>query len=174
MIPAKDAQATIARAVASALAEPEADRVVVIDDGSTDATAEVARRAGEGGERLVVRSLPISFGPSAARNLAIAQTDAPWICPLDADDFFQPGRLGLLLDQAQGCDFVADDLLMVCEGCEAGPARRVIGAREPLPLMLGFTDFVEANISRPGRPRREYGFLKPLMRRAFLAQHGLA
>lgn len=174
IIPAKNAQATIGRAVASALAEPEAEQVVVIDDGSTDATAEAARAAAGGSERLWVRSLKTSVGPAAARNLAIALSDSPWICPLDADDFFQPGRLSRLLDQAGGCDFVADDLLMVRQGAEAGPMRQVIGAREPLPITLGFSDFLEANVSRPGMPRREYGFLKPLMRRDFLADRGLA
>lgn len=174
MIPAKNAQATIGRAVASALAEPEASKVVLIDDGSTDGTVEAARAAAAGSDRLVIRSLPVSGGPAAARNLAIAMTDAPWICPLDADDFFQPGRLGRLLAQAEGCDFVADDLLMVREGAEAGPARQVIGAREPLPLTLDFASFLEANISRPGMARREYGFLKPLMRRGFLERHALA
>jgi succinoglycan biosynthesis protein ExoU len=106
--------------------------------------------------------------------MALALADRPWVCPLDADDFFRPGRLGRLLAEAEGCDFVADDLLMVREGDEDGPAKRVIGDREPLPVRLEFTGFVEANISRPGQPRREYGFLKPLMRRAFLTAHGLA
>jgi len=174
MIPAKNAQATVGRAVARALAEPEACQVVLIDDGSTDGTVRAARQAAGGSERLVVRSLRVSGGPAAARNMAIAMTDAPWICPLDADDFFQRGRLGRLLAQAEGCDFVADDLLMVREGAEAGPARQVIGAREPLPITLDFTGFLEANISRPGMARREYGFLKPLMRRAFLVEHQLA
>jgi succinoglycan biosynthesis protein ExoU len=174
IIPAKNAQATIARSVASALAEPEAREVVLIDDGSTDATVAAAREAAAGSERFVVRSLPVSGGPAAARNLAMAMTNAPWICPLDADDFFQAGRLGRLLAYADGCDFVADDLLMVTEGAENQPGRRVIGDREPLPVVLDFTTFVEANISRLGMARREYGFLKPLMRREFLTQHALS
>jgi succinoglycan biosynthesis protein ExoU len=174
MIAAKDAARTIGRAVASALAEPEAAEVVLIDDGSRDGTAEAARQAAQGSPRLTVHSLPSNVGPAAARNLALGLTRSPWICPLDGDDFFQPGRLGRLLDQSAGCDFVADDLLMVLEGREDGPTKRVIGEREPLPLQLEFTSFVEANVSRPGMPRREYGFLKPLMRRGFLDAHGLA
>ena len=128
IIPAKDASATVGRAVASALAQPEAVEVVVIDDGSRDMTAQAARAAAEGSPRLRVHRLAASVGPSAARNLAISRTRAPWICPLDSDDFFRRGRLGGLLDQSQGCDFVADDLLMVREGAEAGPGKRVAGS----------------------------------------------
>jgi succinoglycan biosynthesis protein ExoU len=50
----------------------------------------------------------------------------------------------------------------------------VIGESEPLPMRQTFSVFVEANISRPGRPRREYGFLKPLMSRTFLDAKRLA
>ena len=174
LIAARNAERTIGRAVRSALAEPEARQVVVVDDGSTDATAAVARAAAAGSGRLLLRRLPISGGPSAARNLAMNLSDAPWVCPLDADDYFQQGRLRRLLDQADGCDVIADDILMLREGAEHEPPRRMIGAREPLPRLLDFTAFVEGNISRPGRPRREYGFLKPLMRRSFLARRGLA
>jgi succinoglycan biosynthesis protein ExoU len=160
--------------VQTALAEPETRQVVVVDDGSSDGTAAAARSAAQASDRLLLHRLEACGGPAAARNLAIALSDAPWIAPLDADDYFQPGRLGRLLDQSEGCDLVADDLLMVHEGALQEAPRCVIGEREPLPLMLGFAAFVEGNISRPGRRRREYGFLKPLMRRAFLAQHGLA
>ena len=40
IIAAKDAAATIQRAVRSALREPQVAEVVVVDDGSTDATAQ--------------------------------------------------------------------------------------------------------------------------------------
>jgi succinoglycan biosynthesis protein ExoU len=173
IIPARNAAATIGRAVVSALAEPEAREVVVVDDGSTDGTAEAARQAADGSPRLSIIRRATANGPAGARNAAIAATRSPWVCPLDADDLFQPGRLGRLFDAAEGCDFLADDLLMVREGRLEETPRRVIGDREPLPLQLDFTGFVEANVSRRGMPRREYGFLKPLMRRDFLERAGL-
>ena len=43
VIAAKDASATIGRAVTSALAEPEVAEVIVIDDGSADATGPAAQ-----------------------------------------------------------------------------------------------------------------------------------
>src|SRR5690349_4805610 len=86
MMPARNAAATIGRAVASALAEPEAAELVVVDDGSSDGTAAAALAAAAGDPRLILRRLTVSGGPAAARNLAMALTVAPWICPLDADD----------------------------------------------------------------------------------------
>jgi succinoglycan biosynthesis protein ExoU len=174
IIPARNAEATIARAVASALAEPEAAQVVVVDDGSTDETAARALACDDGSGRLTVHRLATSGGPAQARNLAIALTDAPWIAPLDADDFLLAGRLARLLDYADDVDLVADDLLLVPEGAEDGPPKRLIGDALALPARLDFCGFVDGNISRPRRARREYGFLKPLIRRDFLERHGLA
>lgn len=174
IIPAFNAQATIARAIKSALAEPETAQVIVIDDGSTDATEARARACDDGAGRLIVHRLPVGGGPARARNLALSMTDAPWITPLDADDFMRAGRFARLLDQAGTCDFIADDLLTVREGFESGPLKRMIGDAVPLPMTLSFCAFVDANISRPRQARREYGFLKPLIRRDFLKRNRLA
>jgi succinoglycan biosynthesis protein ExoU len=40
--------------------------------------------------------------------------------------------------------------------------------------MIDLERFVRGNISRPGRPRGELGFLKPVVSRAFMRRHGLA
>jgi succinoglycan biosynthesis protein ExoU len=168
IIAVRNNETTIARAIYSARTEPEAAQVIVIDDASTDATAARARACDDGTGRLVVHTVANNLGPARARNLAIAMSDAPWVTPLDGDDFMLPGRLGKLLDQAEGCDFIADDLWMAQEGREGRPTKRMIGAGASLPLTLSFSSFVEANISQPGQPRQEYGFLKPLIRRDFL------
>lgn len=55
--------------------------VVVVDDGSGDDTAEVARRAGAD----VVISLPENRGKGAALNAALAASQAPLLLLLDAD-----------------------------------------------------------------------------------------
>lgn len=172
IIPACNAERTIRRAVRSALAEPEAAEVLVIDDGSTDGTAALAQSCDDGSGRLRVRSLPRSGGPAAARNLAIDESRSPWIALLDADDYFLLGRLGRMRRRASDCDLIADDLLCVLEGDSEGPFRPMIGGVAS-GSALTFAAFVRANISRHGRPRAELGFLKPLMRRAFLDAHAL-
>jgi succinoglycan biosynthesis protein ExoU len=173
IIPARNAAATIERAVSSALAQPETSEVIVVVDGGTDDTAAVARACEDGTRRLKVIELPESGGPAAARNLAINAGKAAWITPLDADDYFLPGRLARMRAETGYCDFVADDLLRVIEGRSHDAPHPMIGDRLPLPMCLDFETFVRANISRPNLPRAELGFLKPLIRRSFLESRGL-
>lgn len=176
IIAAWRAQATIARAVASALAQPEAAEVVVVDDASNDtgATLAAAKAADDGSGRLTLIALDANSGPSRARNAAIAASNAPWIAVLDSDDYLEPGRLAALLAPAlQGYDLIADDLLQTPEGqpASAGQPLWFRGDRTPLDVDLGY--FINANIPDPKRHRGELGFLKPLMRRAFLERHRL-
>lgn len=173
IIPAHNAEATIGRAVASALAQPEACEVIVVVDGATDATAASARAADDGSGRLAVITLTQSGGPANARNLALEHSRAAWVCPLDADDYFLPGRLARLRAETGYCDFVADDLLRVIEGRAHDAPHPMIGERMALPMCLGLETFVRGNISRANLPRAELGFLKPLMRRTFLDAHRL-
>ncbi|WP_027997537.1 glycosyltransferase family 2 protein [Sinorhizobium arboris] len=171
IIAAKNAADTISRAVASALAEPEAAEVVVIDDGSTDDSAAVARSADDGTGRLNVVRFDENRGPASARNHAIAISRSPLIGVLDADDFFFPGRLRQLLSQ-DGWDFIADNIAFI-DAAQAATAHGRIDRFAPAPRLIDLVGFVEGNISRRGVRRGEIGFLKPLMRRAFLDQHGL-
>lgn len=176
VIAAWRAHRTIARAVASALAQPEAAEVVVVDDFSSDngATVAAARGADDGSGRLLVIELKQNGGPSRARNAALSASRAPWICVLDSDDFMEAGRLATLLAAARdGHDFVADDLLQVPEGGDKSQRRALWFDGPSAGLDVSFEYFVRANIPHPDRPRRELGFLKPLMRREFLAKHGL-
>lgn len=88
IIPAFNAGATVVRAIRSALdQQPAPLEVLVVDDGSTDAT------------ELLVRSLPeqVGFirqshaGPSAARNRGLRAARGKYIAFLDADDYWLPG-----------------------------------------------------------------------------------
>ena len=61
--------------------------VVVVDDGSTDGSHEIAERMGVTCIRQECR------GPGAARNRGIQATSAPLVAFLDADDWFVPEKL---------------------------------------------------------------------------------
>jgi len=85
VIPARNAEGTLARALDSVLAQTRPpDEIVVVDDASTDGTAGVARRYRPQGVKLV--ALPAQRGAADARNAGIAAARGVWIAFLDADD----------------------------------------------------------------------------------------
>ena len=166
VIAAHDAARTIGGAVRSALAEPEVAEVWVVDDASRDETAAEARRCDDGSGRLRMLALSVNHGPAAARNQALSLTTADWVCVLDADDHFLPGRIGRMLRAGGEAELIADRPLRD----DAAWVRQDQAA----PEQISFEQFVRANITRPGRSREEMGFIKPLMKRDFLAAHALA
>ncbi|WP_315924564.1 glycosyltransferase family 2 protein [Mesorhizobium sp. SP-1A] len=171
IIAARNAEATIGRAVGSALREARVSEVVVVDDESSDATCERSLAADDGSGRLAIVRLDRNQGPAHARNRAIAGTKAPLIAILDADDFYLRGRFDTLLD-GEDWDFVADNIVFIDERI-ASHAEPAVPRFEAAPRFLDMAGFVEGNISRRGASRGEIGFLKPVMRRAFLDRHGL-
>ena len=87
VIPAHDAERTLG-AVLAALAEQSAppDEVIVVDDASTDATAELAARAGA---TVVRNEQPLFAGGARNRGWEAASGDV--VCFLDSDAIPQPG-----------------------------------------------------------------------------------
>ena len=171
VIACHDAALFIGRAVRSALAQPEAAEVIVVDDASTDGSEAAARAADDGSGRLVVLRQSVNRGPSAARNRGMTVARSAWLSILDADDFFLPGRLAGMLEHAAGADIVADDPWRVREEAIDGPREAILGIVTP--RLVTFAEFVTANIAQPGRPRREWGYVQPIFRRRFIEVHGL-
>ncbi len=90
VIPTYNCAHYLAQAVDSALAQTYTDReVIVVDDGSTDATAEVAGRFGS--EITYIRQP--NRGLPAARNRAITASTGDLIALLDSDDWWEPEKL---------------------------------------------------------------------------------
>ena len=92
IIPAYNSATTLTRAVESVLCQSyPAHEIIVIDDGSTDNTTEVARGFGEQ-VRLLRQA---NAGVSAARNRGAECATGDWLAFLDADDWYYPDRLSL-------------------------------------------------------------------------------
>jgi len=90
VVPVRDGAPWLAEAIESVLAqEHAASETIVVDDGSTDASATVARSFGA---RVRVVAQP-PLGAGAARNRGVAETTSPWLAFLDADDRWRPEKL---------------------------------------------------------------------------------
>ena len=121
IIPTYNRAAKLTQAVESALAQTFRDfEIIVIDDGSTDNTADAMRRFSEHIRYLRQENR----GVSAARNRGMAAANGQWIAFLDSDDVWFPEKLEtqmrLLRQQApeiQVCfsDCVVPANLIVCQ-----------------------------------------------------------
>lgn len=105
MIGAYNAAPYLGEAIESVLAQDyEPFELIVVDDGSTDGTADVARSFPQ--VKLICQE---NGGNGAARNRAIEHASGALYAFLDADDRFTPGKLALqqtVLDEDPDLDMV--------------------------------------------------------------------
>lgn len=109
MMPAYNAGKYIGRAIESVLAQTYDNwELIIVDDGSTDNTYEVASRYKDPRIRILKHDKNMGVGPS--RNDALSASRGQWIAVLDADDEWLPRRLEQLLPGALEADdiFVSD------------------------------------------------------------------
>jgi glycosyltransferase involved in cell wall biosynthesis len=88
VVPAWNAAATIGETLASIAAQTRRpDEVIVVDDGSEDATGAIARAAGV---RVIRQS---RLGMAGAMNTGVAASSGTLIAFLDSDDLWTPDKL---------------------------------------------------------------------------------
>jgi glycosyltransferase involved in cell wall biosynthesis len=96
IVAARDAGDTLAATLRSVLGQGIADfEVIVVDDGSTDATASVAAHTGDPRVKVLSTS---RRGASAARNAGLSAAKGRYVTFLDADDLWTPDKLGAQRD----------------------------------------------------------------------------
>ena len=100
VIPTYQRGALLERALASVRAQTfAAHEIVVVDDGSTDDTADLMRRQAD------VRYLyQQNAGAAVARNHGMQATTAEWVAFLDSDDVFFPDHLARLCAAIEGTE----------------------------------------------------------------------
>ncbi len=92
VIPVYNSASTLGRAIDSVLTQTwPAFEIIVIDDGSTDESLQVA--LGFGDQVRVLRQP--NAGVSMARNRGAESANGDWLAFLDADDWYYPDRLKL-------------------------------------------------------------------------------
>lgn len=93
VIPAYNAEPWIAEAITSVQAQSRpGHELIVVDDGSSDRTAEIARSLG-----ATVLQLETNSGDAVARNAGLRHASGDVIAWLDADDYWAPDHLEVLL-----------------------------------------------------------------------------
>jgi len=142
IVPAYNRAGMLRRALASVWSQRPAPpaEVIVVDDGSEDATAAVA-----GELRAKVIRHPLNRGLSAARNTGLRSARYPWVALLDSDDEWLPHHLATVWALRDGHVLAAGSALH----CGSDPAAdRFAGpvTRKPLVLRSGGRLIYPSNI----------------------------
>ena len=115
VIPAFNAERFLERTLRSALQQTHRElEVIVVNDGSTDATALIAQRYAQRDPRVRVLSVP-NGGVASARNVGLYAGQGEFVAFLDSDDLWHPTKVErqvAALTKAEGSDAAACYTLM--------------------------------------------------------------
>jgi len=161
IIPAFEEEATVGAVVATVLAHPAVSEVLVVDDGSRDATAARAEAAG-----ARVLRLPRNLGKAQAMDRGVAATTAPLLLFVDADIVgLRAEVLDRLIDAARREDF---DMFVAMVA-----RKRFAGWLGWILPVLGGTRILRRELWRALPARYKRGFRIEVALNAFAARAGL-
>jgi succinoglycan biosynthesis protein ExoO len=172
IIPTYNAEATLPRALRSALDQTMRDiEVIVVDDASTDASWDVISAVLRADPRLRAIRNKRNFGKPIGMNRAVALARGDWLAVLDADDWYHVERLAALVELAEmrHADMATDNQVFF----DATAGRNVGKAWPPgtTDWMLSFDDFL---IGSNAYRTFNLGMLKPVLRSEFVRRTGLS
>lgn len=99
LIPAYNAERWIGATINSALDQTWVKKeVIVVDDGSSDATLDVVRRFESKSVKVLTQE---NSGACSARNMALALAQGDYVQWLDADDLLAPEKISLQLERRE-------------------------------------------------------------------------
>ncbi|MGI4876269.1 MAG: glycosyltransferase [Janthinobacterium lividum] len=176
VVPARDEAAGVARAIASLVAQdyPGAFRIVLVDDGSSDGTADLARAAAGMSDRLeVLRGRPLAAGWTGklwAVSQGVARAGgADYLLLTDADIEHVPGNVRSLVARAAGGGLVLTSLMARLQ-CTTLPERLLVPAFVYFFQML----FPFSYVNRPGPVAAAAGGVMLIERAALERAGGIA
>ncbi len=127
IVPAYNGERHIAEAIASVRQQGHPTmEIIVVDDGSTDGTAQVVRSLA-GPDLIYVHQA--NAGPAAARNHGVKLARAPIIAFIDADDIWTPDRIATqwpYMSPDSGIDVVLGLLQYFRESADAPGGREIV------------------------------------------------
>ena len=116
VIPTYNRVEKLGKTIDSVLSQSFTDfEILVMDDGSSDKTAELIASFDD--PRIIYAWEKNFGGPSRPRNRGIKLARAPWVCFLDADDWWMPNKLQVCFDHLHDdVDFLYHDLVVSKDG----------------------------------------------------------
>jgi cellulose synthase/poly-beta-1,6-N-acetylglucosamine synthase-like glycosyltransferase len=131
IVPAYQEAAVIERTVRSlAGGDYPAHEVIVVDDGSTDGTAEIVERLDLPGIRILRQP---NSGKAAALNAGLAAASGEVIVTVDADTVFAPDTLHRLVQP-----FADPEVGAAAGNAKVGNRRGVLGTWQHIEYVIGF------------------------------------
>ncbi|MGK7908743.1 MAG: glycosyltransferase family 2 protein [Synechococcus sp.] len=174
IIPAYNVAEYLTEAIESALNQSHDNvEVIIVDDCSQDATLELAQAFAKVDSRVKVIANPVNQGAAVARNLALDAASGDWIAIFDSDDWLSPERFDFLLQKAEesSADMMADDFGYVNDG-DRQPWTTFVKRNGDV-YSKGLTQIDKVFYVDSKNWTVSPGILKPLVRRAFIEEHGI-
>jgi glycosyltransferase involved in cell wall biosynthesis len=129
IIPTYNRAAKLQRTLESVLAQSYDNfEILVMDDGSTDNTAEVVASFAD--QRITYRWDKNFGGPARSRNRGITLAKGQWVCFLDADDWWVAEKLQVSFDNINDkVDLIYHDLAIVTDKHQPF-SRKIVKSRQ--------------------------------------------
>ncbi len=147
--------------------------LIIVDDCSLDSTLELAHACAKEDTRVKVIANSANQGAAVARNLALDAASGDWVAIVDSDDWLSSQRLEVLLQKAEesSADLMADDFGYVNDG-DRQPWTTFVKRNGDV-YSKGLTQIDKVFYVGSKNWTVSPGILKPLVRRAFLEEHGI-
>lgn len=176
ILPVYDGEPFLRKAIESVLSQTESNlELIAINDGSTDSSLSIIEQYAKKDNRIVIVNLDKNQGLANARNIGLQRAIGNWIAFLDADDWFSPDRLEILIAAGtkQKADMVADSIVVWQPTSEAeSDLNTFIYPEEPKhPFWVSPERYLIENM--PQYTSLTYGYLKPIIARNFLQTNNL-